>query len=149
MEKELWVGLQKIQFDRDATIAFYAQTIKIPGADDCACIFCRNFAAQRHNIFPTAFIEFLRELGVDPAKEWEAFDYDFDAKNPSKLILYGGWFLFVGQLLEGLETPPPLQDDFAYWFTSSFPTGTLPVGAKLCALQFLKKIPWVLSEIPS
>jgi hypothetical protein len=33
MEKQLYVGQQKILFDREATVALYRQTIMIPGAD--------------------------------------------------------------------------------------------------------------------
>jgi hypothetical protein len=90
----------------------------------------------------------LGTLGVDPLKEWEAFDYDFEAKS-SNGHLYGGWFLFAGELVEGLDKKPePRQEPFAHWFTTSFPTGALTTGAKLCAVEFLAQIPWVLSERP-
>ncbi len=51
--------------------------------------------------------------------------------------------------VEGFDKRPgPAQNGFAYWFTTSFPTGTLPKGLKLCAIEFLTEIPWVLPEIP-
>jgi len=110
----------------------------VPGADSCSCTSCRNFAAQRGKVFPDEFLHFLAGLGVDPLKEWEAFDYDFDARNPNQLVLYGGWFLFVGELLEGLDKRPQAEKKgFAHWFTTSFPNGTLPSGLKLCAVEFL------------
>src|SRR5438270_8892412 len=131
MEKELSVGQQKILFDRDATAALYRQTITIPGADSCSCTSCKNFAAQRAKVFPGEFIQFLIELGVDPFKEWEAFDYDFDARNPNGLVLYGGWFLFVGELVAGRDERPRMENDgFAHWFTTSFPNGTFPQDLK-------------------
>ena len=149
MEKELCAGEQKIVFDRDATIALYRQTITVPGADRCSCISCKKFATQRGKVFPAAFLKFLEELGVDPLREWEAFDYDFDARKPHRLVLYGGWFLFAGELVEGLDKRPHLQQGgFAHWFTTSFPTGTLPKDVKLSAIEFLVQIPWVLPEIP-
>lgn len=148
MEAELSVGQQRIRFDFDATIALYARAIRVPGADSCGCIYCKNYAAQRPQLFPAGFVSFLKKLGVDPLKEWEAFNYDFDAKTSRKLSLYGGWFLFVGQLLDSLDNPPPLQDGFAYWFTTSFPTGTLPKALKVCAVEFLIELPWVLTETP-
>ena len=148
MEQELCVGQQKILFDREATIDLYRQTITVPGADACGCIGCKNFAAQRQNAFPAEFLQLLGELGVDPMKEWEAFEYNFDAKNPRKLVLYGGWFLFAGALVAGAEKrPDPQTGSFAHWFTSSFPTGTLPTCVKLCAVEFLVQIPWVLPEV--
>ncbi len=149
MEKELHLGQQKILFDREATVALYQQTIVIPGADQCKCVPCKNFGAQRGKLFPEEFLLILEELGVDPLKEWEAFDYNFDPKTPRKNLLYGGWFLFAGEVVEGLDKRPGAdQKQFAYWFTSSFPVGTLPTGLKLCAIEFLAEIPWVLPEIP-
>jgi hypothetical protein len=146
MEAELSVGQQTVLFDREATVELYRQTITIPGADGCGCIYCKNFAAQRGKVFPEEFVQFLGALGIDPHKEWEAFDYDF-GENPSG-HLYGGWFLFVGGLTDGVdERPGPPQESFAYWFTSSFPNGTLPNGVKFCAVEFLARIPWVLSEM--
>jgi hypothetical protein len=148
VENELYVGRQKILFDREATVALYRQTIMVPGADRCSCIGCKNFATQRGKLFPEEFLQFLIELGVDPLKEWEAFDYDFDPKKPRKHALHGGWFLFAGELVEGFDKrPEPAQKGFAYWFTTSFPTGTLPKDLKLCAIEFLAEIPWVLPEI--
>ena len=148
MEKELSVGQQKVVFDREATVELYRQTITKPGADSCICIPCKNFAAQRGKVFSEAFDQFLRALGIDPLKEWEAFDYNFDPKKPRKSVLYGGWFLFVGELVEGFDKrPEPAQQGFAHWFTTSFPAGTLPTGLKLCAVEFLGEIPWVLSEM--
>jgi hypothetical protein len=149
VENELYVGQQKILFDREATAALYRQTIMVPGADQCSCIPCKNFVAQRGTAFPEEFLQFLNELGVDPLKEWEVFEYNFDPKNRRKHVLYGGWFLFVGELVEGLDKrPEPAQQGFAHWFTTSFPAGTLPTGLKLCAVEFLREIPWVLSEPP-
>jgi len=148
VETELYVGQQKILFDREATVALYLQTIMVPGADQCSRIPCKNFAAQRGTIFPETFLQFLNKLGADPLKEWEAFDYNFEPKNPRKRVLYGGWFLFVGELVEGFDKrPEPAQQGFAHWFTTSFPAGTLPTGLKLCAV-FLGEIPWVLSVRP-
>lgn len=147
-ENELDLGQQKILFDREATLALYRQTIIVPGADRCNCIGCKNFAVQREKVFPEEFLRFLNELGVDPLKEWEAFDYNFDLKEPRKHVLYGGWFLFAGKLVEGFDKRPgSAQKDFAYWFTTSFPTGALPEGLKLCAIEFLAQIPWVLPQI--
>jgi hypothetical protein len=149
MEKELCVGQQKILFDREATVTLYQQTIMIPGADECKCNPCKNFAVQRGKLFPEEFLLILKKLGVDPLKEWEAFDYNFDPKTPRKNVLCGGWFVFAGQLVEGLnKRPESEQEQFAYWFTTSFPVGTLPTGLKLCAIEFLAQIPWVLPAIP-
>jgi hypothetical protein len=147
VKNELYLGQQKILFDREATVALYRQAIIVPGSDGCSCIGCKNFAAQRGKVFPAEFLQLLNELGADPLKEWEAFDYNFDPKKPRKHVLYGGWFLFVGALVDGFDKrPEPSEQSFAHWFTTSFPAGTLPTGLKLCAVEFLGEIPWVLSE---
>ena len=147
MEKELSVGQQKVLFNLGATAELYRETITMPGADSCTCISCKNFAAQRGRVFPEEFDRFLRALGIDPLKEWEAFDLDFGI-SPTE-HLYGGWFLFVGGLVDGIDKRPESQQEpFVYWFTTSFPAGTLPIGPQYCAVEFLVRIPWVLSESP-
>jgi hypothetical protein len=89
-----------------------------------------------------------KELGVDPSREWEAFDHDFGPENPHS-HLYGGWFLFCGELVEGLGRQSELgARTFAHWFTTSFPASTLPKEVKLCAVEFLARIPWILPEKP-
>ena len=146
MERELHSGRQKIRFDREATSALYRDTITVPGAERGSCISCKNFAAQRGNIYPEEFLRFLKELGVEPALEWEAFDYDFGPENPPS-HLYGGWFLFCGELIEGLGRTPELgAGTFAHSFTTSFPASTLPKDLKLCAVEFLARVPWILPE---
>ena len=147
METELCVGQQKVRFDRDATAALYRDTITAPNADECGCISCKNFAAQRSKAYPEEFLQFLMELGVDPLKEWEVFDYEFTEN--SRGHLYGGWFVFSGELVEGLNKPPEdEQEAFTHWFTASFPTGRLPKDRKFCAVEFLVKLPWILPEMP-
>ena len=148
MLEQLTLNGQKITFDRDATVALYLETIVKPGADQCGCIYCKNFAAQRDTVFPAEFLELLARLGINPAQEWEAFDFDHASLNP-KERLYGGWFLFVGELLEGLDLQGArTHDKFVYWFTESFPNGTLPEGVNFGAVEFLTRTPWVLSEAP-
>jgi hypothetical protein len=148
MHRELCVVHQRIRFDRDATILLYNNTIAVPGADRCRCISCKNFAAQRNIAYPGEYLRLLSELGVDSSREWEAFDYDFGPGGPSK-NLYGGWFLFCGELIEGVdERPKSTPADFAYWFTTFFPSGTLPKNVKIGATEFCTQIPWILSEMP-
>ena len=147
MEVELSVGQQRIVFDRAATVALYRDTVTVAGADRCTCISCKNFAVQRSKAYPTEFLQFLKELGVDPLKEWEAFDYDFTENAPKHL--YGGWFLFSGQLVEGSDKRPQrTQQTFTHWFTTSFPMGTLLTQVKFCAVEFLTEIPWIVPELP-
>jgi hypothetical protein len=144
MERDLQVGRQKIRFDREATIALYRDEIKESAADHCTCISCKNFAAQRSSVYPAEFLELLGSLGIDPLKEWEAFDYDF-GPNQSPIRLYGGWFLFSGELIEGTDSrPAQTPDTFSFFFTTSFPASTFQQAIKICAVEFTVQVPWIL-----
>ncbi|MDR3675040.1 MAG: hypothetical protein P4N24_06090 [Acidobacteriota bacterium] len=148
MKSEICLLQQTVRFDREATIALYRDTITVPGADACTCISCKNFATQRSKLYPGDFLMLLNEPGGDPRKEWEAFDYDFERENlPNHL--YGGWFLFCGELIQGSDKRPDHgQTLFAYWFATTFPTATLPKERKVCSVEFCALVPWVLSELP-
>jgi len=146
MDASISVGKQKIRFDREATIELYRGTITAPGADSCDCLYCRNFAKQRHDIYPAEFRTLLDRLGADPKKEWEAYELGSCPTKPNH-HLYGGWFLFCGELTEGAEAQAEGLP-FTFRFTTSFPNGTLPDGLKICAVDFLAAIPWLLSEAP-
>jgi hypothetical protein len=91
---ELRIGDQLIRFDRDATVLAYSQ-IPQGDADRCDCSGCRNFALQREKIYPDAFRALLNVLGIDHHKEGEAIHYG----PKGALHFYGGWFHFVGVLL--------------------------------------------------
>jgi hypothetical protein len=147
MERELQIGRQKIRFDREATVSLYRDTITVPNADRCTCISCKNFATQRTRVYPAVFLALLEELGVNALMEWKVFDYDFEQNTEGHL--YGGWFLFCGELIEGAEERPDSEKPgFAYWFTTFFPGGNLPKDTKRCAVEFLTRIPWVFPAPP-
>ena len=136
MNFELLVGHQKIRFDRDATVALYSDYIKTAGADSCTCASCRNFALQRGRAYPEQFL-LLNELGVNPGKELETFDYDFES-SPG-YHEYGGWFLFSGEIIEG-ATFRPAQNPSRTGSQPVFPTlgfrATLKCARSSSALRF-------------
>jgi hypothetical protein len=138
---ELRIGDQLIRFDREATIAAYSQ-VEQGGADRCSCSGCRNFALLRDKIYPDAFLELLDKLGIDPTKEGEAVHYGPKAD----LHLYGGWFYFVGQVVEAGEGSSKAGDDFQYWTGTSFPRPPAAFGKTVAALEFMTQLPWVLEE---
>lgn len=139
MNLELRVGHQKIRFDRDATVALYRDYIKTAGADSCTCASCRNFALQRGSAYPKQFLLLLNELGADPTKEWEVFDYDFESSPGHHQ--YGGWFLFSGEIIEGATFRRGAKPS-SYWFTTSFPDPGVPRDVKVCAVEFCVEIFW-------
>jgi hypothetical protein len=145
MKRELRLNRQTVRFDRSATVALYRRKITAPSADQCACISCKNFAAQRSTVYPEAFLQILRKLGVNPLVEWQAFDYDFGLERQEHI--YGGWFLFCGELIGTLEDRPAAEDQpFSFWFTTKFLADTLPLNAGLCAVEFLAPVPWILRK---
>lgn len=146
MDASISLGGQSILFDRETTIELYRKTITVPGADSCNCLYCRNFAKQRSVIYPEEFKTLLTRLGADSIKEWESYELGPCATRPNHR-LYGGWFLFCGELVEGAEIKAEGLP-FSFHFTTSFPNGTLPSDLKICALGFLAEVPWILPEPP-
>jgi hypothetical protein len=143
---ELQVGDQRIQFDRERTSAIY-NSISRGGADECDCLFCKNFAAQRDTIYPAAFQTLLDQLGIDQIKEGEAFEY---GPVENGLHLYGGWFYLAGQLIVAGERNVSYPDagGFEFWFTKSCPGNRHFRDEQWFAIEFATRIPWVLHADP-
>jgi hypothetical protein len=117
---EMRIGDQTIRCDRDATAAVYA-SLEHGFAEECGCILCKNFAAQRNLVYPASFRALLEQLGIDPNKEGEAFEY---GPLQDGWHLYGGWFYFVGEMVTAGErnSNPPDSDHFEFFFTTLHPT---------------------------
>ena len=143
--EELRLGDQLVRFDREATAAAYGNLL-FGDADRCKCVYCRNFAAQRATVYSQAFRAFLDQLGIDPQKEGEV--YDMAGPDERRVRPTGGWFYFVGELIEKGERL--VQDgDFQYWFQPSFPRPPAAFGKEVAAIEFSVQVPWVLDESPS
>jgi hypothetical protein len=147
---EVTVGFQTIRYDREATAAAY-RGVELGGADNCpvgdSCRDCKNFAAQRSSLYPAAFRALLEQLGVDPTKEEEVFTY---GPERSGLIQYGGWFYFVGELVEG-KPPNGWQvgpENFYFHFSTSHPSAADFPGRPVLAVFFDVRLRWVLAEPP-
>ena len=147
---EAQVGDQTIRYDRDATAAVYA-TLEHGDSQRCGCAFCRNFAAQRHLIYPPSFRTLLEELGIDPDKEGEAFEY---GPVDGGCHLYGGWFYLVGEMVAAGERnyqAPGCPDDghpFEFFFTTSHPRAAAFGCGPVLAVEFTARLGWVLPESP-
>jgi hypothetical protein len=142
--EELRLGDQLVRYDREATVAAY-MAVASGHADRCNCVYCRNFATQRATIYPQGFRVLLDQLGIDPNKEGEVFDMvgPFDCMiRPT-----GGWFYFVGELIEPGERLMQVGD-FQYWFQPSFPRPPTCFGEPVAAIEFSAQVPWVLDESP-
>ena len=130
--------------DREATLSAYG-TVERGGTDKCACATCRNFSEVREKVFPPAFLEFLRTLGVDPRKEAEAYH---NARLSPGRHDYGGWFHFVGALKENGRSYVDFGNGFtAYLCPTSAPGHKQITQLASVQLEFHSdQVPWVLEE---
>lgn len=103
------------------------QREEVGGADMCECKPCKNFAANRENIYPNEIKELFINLGIDYKKECEAWHM---CKLDNGLHHYAVWFHFKGKVLEGKDCKTPtgketsvleltdLSSNFSIGFTS-------------------------------
>lgn len=132
-----------IEYDAGASRDAYRAVSK-GGADVCTCTSCKNFAAQRANVFAAEFLTVLELLGIDPVKEDEAWEC---GKDSTGLFMYGGWFHFVGRVVRtGQEID---VGGLRYWFSAPGSTpkphdafGAMPVAA----IEFFTHLPWTIAE---
>jgi hypothetical protein len=158
---EMQLGDQRIRYDRDATAEIYASS-RTGWAERCGCAGCRNYLAQRDEIYPPLFKELLDRLGIDLRKEAEVVA---DGPLKSGLHHYGGWFFFVGEALtpsDSWEAVPGTQVKmrqhqdvsevrdspyFAFFFTGVGPRPKEFRGVKpRFAIEFEAHFEWVLPE---
>lgn len=133
------MGDQRVRYDREATAAGYRSF----SADRSNDMYHRNFAPQWAEIYPAAFRELLDQLGVDASKVGEV--YDQVGPFEQEIRPTGGWFYFVGQLVEPGERL--VQDgDFQYWFQPSFPRPPACFGDECGAIEFVAQVRWVLDD---
>lgn len=107
-------GDQIICYDREHTRNVYS-AMKVGDAERCGCSYCLNFAAQRATAYPKSFRLLLNQLGIDPDKEGEVYECGADGL----LRVYGGWFYFVGELIEAGERMADATPGFQYFFTDA------------------------------
>jgi hypothetical protein len=141
---EMSSGDQTVRFDRDRTAAVYA-SLPHGFAEKCGCVFCRNFAAQRDVAYPASFRALLEQLGIDPNKEGEAFEY---APVADGCHLYGGWFYFVGEMVTAGERNCTAPDShyFESFFTTAYPSARAFRDGPMLAIEFTTHGKWVLAE---
>jgi hypothetical protein len=106
--------------DREATAEAYSR-IAIPGPEECACLYCRNWIAGRAQVVPPGVRRLLEKCGVPLNGETEVWH----VPGVSKPHGYGGWYTVVGELLKA----PPADLDLGGW-TVNFTGGpSYPVEA--------------------
>jgi hypothetical protein len=98
-------------------------------------------------VYPASFRELLEQLGIDPNKEGEVFEY---GPVEDGWHLYGGWFYFVGEMVTWGErnSNAPDSDHFEFWFTSIGPNAPAFRDGPRLTLEFTTHVKWVLPESP-
>jgi len=141
---EMQIGDQTVRHDRDRTAAVYG-SLEHGFAEKCGCIFCRNFAAQRNLVYPSSFRALLEQLGIDPNKEGEAFEY---GPVEDGCHLYGGWFYFVGEMVAAGERNcnAPDAHHFEFFFTTAHPNPRAFRDGPMLAIEFTTHVKWILAE---
>jgi hypothetical protein len=143
-----------IEHDAEATRRCYG---KLPIGTGCECDQCRNFDAAAGQTFALEFVTLADELGVDPTKPAELCHW---CREPSGLYLTGGWFHFIGSILDGEDvmktdektgTGTFLFEELVPGLEFGFAAGLALVrvpfqGLPLVQLEFQTKVPWVLGE---
>lgn len=140
---EMQIGDQLIRYDRTRTQRVYSSLEK-GDADECGCIYCQNFAAQRDSVYPESFKHLLDQLGIDPAKEGEV--YEVGPTDGGKRS-YGGWFYFTGEMIATGEKNTQ-SEGFEYRFTANCPDAPAFRGEPLLAVEFVTALNWVLAVHP-
>jgi hypothetical protein len=143
--EQIQAGDQLIRYDSVHTRQAYS-AMKCGDAERCGCSYCLNFAAQRTTAYPKNFLLLLDQLGVDPEKEGEVYECGPEGT----LRTYGGWFYFVGELIQAGERMTDAASGFQYYFADAkhLPNPEVDFGKSVVAVEFLTKIPWVISEMP-
>jgi len=129
-------GDQIIRYDRGQTRMAYS-AMRVGWAERCGCSYCLNFAAQRATAYPENFRLLLNQLGIDPEKEGEVYECGPDGQ----LRAYGGWFFFVGELIEAGERMTDATPGFQYFFTDAkrLPSPQVDFGKNVLAVEFTRR----------
>jgi hypothetical protein len=135
-----------ILYDATATWEAYAR-VRTGGAESCGCDPCRNWVLSRARLVPTDLRGLLGRLGIPLDRDCEVYHC---AREESGLHYYGGWYHFIGRILNGERESAP-HVSFGP-FKVSFKSGPalLPeagIGQPVVQLKFDALVPW-LSEIP-
>lgn len=101
--------------------------------------------AQRDEVYPPVFRELLQRLGIDPNKEAEALA---DGPLGNKLHHYGGWFVFVGEMVTQGDSISVARESpyFGYFISRGLPCPREFREGPSLAVGFEAEFKWVLNE---
>jgi hypothetical protein len=144
-----------IEFDKELTIKGY-ESITAGGAETCICSDCKNYIANRENIFPKEVFKLFSDLGIDYKKDVEICTY---GKLPNGLYQIDGWFHFKGKIINALIWNEKIPNGYSLHLTKineNFSIGFCKDNAltffndkeDLVQLEFEAFIPWIIDEKP-
>ncbi|MEI7732736.1 MAG: hypothetical protein WCO56_24400 [Verrucomicrobiota bacterium] len=142
MRTQLQIGGYKIEFDRDATAACYAD-VDIPGPEGCGCADCRNWIAGRVQVVTSELRHLLSQFGIPADGEIEVWE----CPGLSRPHLYGGWYFIIGSIVSGEPDHEFTVGNFRLSFTSfrSFSVSAFE-GQEVCELHFYTEIDTYLPD---
>jgi hypothetical protein len=124
-------------------------------AEECGCEPCRNYIAARGHLFAGESLALLHDMGIDPAREVEAYH---NARLASGLHSYGGWFHAIGKIVSGGECWREVAPDMRVPELESLSTHLAVGFQSQCALvresfrglqlfqvEFQAELPWLIS----
>ena len=137
------IGGYELEFDREATAACYT-LIRLPGPEACGCAYCRNWVAAREHVLPSELRELLSRLGIPTNGEIEVWE----ASGQSQPHFYGGWYYFVGRILNGEPGRTFDIGGFMMSFSSKMEYAVPAFeGQEVCQLDFHTEVGEFLSEV--
>lgn len=139
-----------IACDVAGTRAAYA-TLQRGYAEECGCLYCRNYASARPRVFPSEAVAAFDRMGIDMAREGEAYELgpvETASSIPPGLVLYGGWFFVKGRIAREGSAVVAYGDGFTLYATDKRgPQAPAVFGdGPLVRLEFNARVPWVLDE---
>lgn len=140
--------------DREATLTTYA-SVANGSAEDCDCLDCKNYLANRDIVFPSIVKSVLNQLGIDYRKESEVWKM---YKDQDGSHLYNGIFHFKGSF-EGknceVSIPgskgftfdmTPINKHFSIGFRMASELTYFTDKDNLVQVEFEVKLPWVIDK---
>lgn len=132
-----------LEVDIERTHQAY-EAIKLGDPETCGCLYCRNFTAARHLVYPPDALAIYEKLGIRADREAETYEA---GSAGDSLRLYGGWHHFIGRI-QRMATEIRIGKDFSMLFVTARSCAEPPFQKELHVVQveFCTRVPWVLNK---
>jgi hypothetical protein len=144
------IGSIRCVVDAETTRRIFSQ-LTTGGAEQCGCLYCRNFVLARELAFPRPLRNALESAGIDWRKESEAVHYGLE---PNLGHIYDVWVNFIGVVENGrpFAMPPdhdagPTIEISAYNDVDRYtPKPALFGDRTVGRIEVRVALPWLLAE---